>query len=73
MSEATASSLILWPFEAIWWLVSTILSLTGRLVIIVLGVVFMLAGGLISATLIGAVLGIPILFFGVLLVLRGLF
>jgi hypothetical protein len=63
----------MWPFEALWWLVTTILALTGRFIVVVLGAVLMLIGGLISATLVGAMIGIPLLFFGVLLVLRGLF
>jgi hypothetical protein len=63
----------MWPFEALWWLVTTILALTGRFIVVVLGAFLMLIGGLISATLVGAMIGIPLLFFGVLLVLRGLF
>jgi len=73
MSDANRFSWIMWPFEALWWMVTTILELTGRLIAIVLGVVLMLVGGLISATLVGAILGIPLLLFGVLLVLRGMF
>ena len=73
MSDTNRFSWIMWPFEALWWLVTTILALTGRLIVVLLGVVLMLVGGLISATLVGAIIGIPLLFFGVLLVLRGLF
>lgn len=73
MSDTNRFSWVMWPFEALWWLVTTILSLTGRLIVVVLGAVLMLVGGLISVTLVGAIIGIPLLFFGVLLVLRGLF
>jgi len=73
MSDANRFSWIMWPFETLWWMVTTILELTGRLIAVVLGAVLMLVGGLISATLVGAIIGIPLLFFGVLLVLRGLF
>jgi hypothetical protein len=73
MSDANRFSWIMWPFEALWWMVTTILKLTGRFIAVVLGAVLMLVGGLISATLVGAILGIPLLFFGVLLVLRGMF
>ncbi len=73
MSDTKRFSWVMWPFEALWWLVTTILALTGRFIVVVLGAVLMLIGGLISATLVGAMIGIPLLFFGVLLVLRGLF
>ena len=73
MSDVNRFSWVMWPFEALWWLVTTILELTGRLIAVVLGAILMLVGGLISATLVGAILGIPLLFFGVLLVLRGMF
>ena len=73
MSGTNRFSWVMWPFEALWWLVTTILALTGRLIVVLLGVILMLVGGLISATLVGAIIGIPLLFFGVLLALRGLF
>lgn len=73
MSDTKRFSWVMWPFEALWWLVTTILALTGRFIVVVLGAFLMLIGGLISATLVGAMIGIPLLFFGVLLVLRGLF
>jgi hypothetical protein len=64
---------ILWPFVAIWRLLTWILGLTGRLVAIILGVVFMIVGVIISATVVGAIVGVPLVVFGFLLVLRGLF
>jgi hypothetical protein len=63
---------LLWPFVALWNLIATIVSLTGRLVAITLGLVLMLIGVLISITIIGAVVGIPLFVFGGLLVVRGL-
>jgi hypothetical protein len=63
----------LWPFWAIWRLVEFILILTGRLLAVVLGLVFMLVGFIISLTVIGALLGVPLFLFGLLLVFRGLF
>jgi hypothetical protein len=58
---------------AIWRLVAWIIETTGRLVAIILGGVFILVGVLVSLTLIGAVIGIPLAIFGLLLILRGLF
>lgn len=73
MTESSPMSWILWPFEALWGFVTWILELTGRLIAIVLGVVLMIAGLIVSITLVGAVIGIPMVFIGVLLILRGLF
>jgi hypothetical protein len=64
---------ILWPFIAIWRLLTWILEITGRLVAILLGCVFMIVGVIVSLTIVGAVVGVPIAIFGFLLVMRGLF
>jgi len=63
----------LWPFWAIWRLVTFIVELSGRLVAVILGVLLMVAGALVSLTVIGLVLGVPLIIIGFLLVLRGLF
>ncbi len=63
----------LWPFWAIWKLVATIIELTGRLVGLILGAVFILVGVVLTITIVGAVLGIPLALFGVLLMVRSLF
>ncbi len=65
--------LLLWPFWAIWRLVTLILALTGRLLAAVLGLVLMILGVLLTVTVVGAVIGIPLIVFGFLLVLRGIF
>lgn len=63
----------LWPFWALWRLVTWILELTGRLVAVLLGFILMLAGVLVSLTVIGLIIGVPLFLVGILLVLRGLF
>lgn len=63
----------LWPFVALWRLVTGILQLTGRLLAIVLGVALMIIGVVVTVTVVGAVIGIPLIIFGFLLVMRGLF
>lgn len=62
-----------WPFRALWRLVTGILEVTGRLVAVVLGLAFLIVGAILSATVIGALVGVPLAFFGMLLILRGLF
>lgn len=60
------------PFALVWNLVAWIVNLTGRLIAVILGLVFLIVGGLLTITVIGAILGIPMIVFGLLLVIRGL-
>jgi hypothetical protein len=64
---------ILWPFIALWKLLAGLIGLTGRLVAVIIGAVLMLVGGIVSLTVVGAVIGIPLAVLGLLIVLRGLF
>jgi hypothetical protein len=64
---------ILWPFTALWQLVTWILEMTGRFVAVTMGFVFIAVGVLISLTFFGAIIGVPLALLGLLLVLRGLF
>lgn len=68
-----AGAWFLWPFVALWRLLTWILEWTGRLVAIVLGIVLIIAGAVVSITVIGAVIGVPLALFGFMLLLRGLF
>ena len=63
----------LWPFAAIWTLLAVIVELTGRLVAMILGFVLMIVGVLVSLTVIGAIVGIPLAIIGLLLFLKGIF
>jgi hypothetical protein len=64
---------ILWPFVAFWKLLAGIIGLTGRLVAATIGLVLMIVGIIVSLTIVGAIVGIPLIVFGFLLILRGLF
>jgi hypothetical protein len=66
-------NLLAWPFVALWRLVGLVFELTGRFVAILVGIVLMLVGALLTATVIGAIVGVPLLAFGLLLIVRGLF
>jgi len=72
-SENEATPWFLWPFVAIWRLLTAIIELTGRLVAVILGLMLMIVGVVISLTIIGAVIGIPLIISCFLLLLRGLF
>lgn len=63
----------LWPFAAIWKLLAVIVELTGRLVAMILGIVLMIVGAIISLTIVGAIVGIPLAIIGLLLFLKGIF
>lgn len=63
----------LWPFAAIWKLLAVIVELTGRFVAMVLGLVLILVGVIVSLTIIGAIVGVPLAIIGLLLLLRGIF
>jgi hypothetical protein len=63
---------LLWPVVALWRLVAGIITLTGRFVAILLGAVLIFVGLLVSLTIVGAIVGIPLALLGLLLVVRGL-
>ena len=73
MSERGGTSWLFWPFTALWRMVTWILAFTGRILAIVLGLTFLIVGFLLKVTVVGAILGVPMLLFGLLLILRGLF
>jgi len=50
-----------------------IANLTGILLAILLGIVFMIVGWFLISTIIGAFIGIPLFIFGLLLLIRGLY
>jgi hypothetical protein len=64
---------ILWPFYAVWKLVTLILTITGRILCAILGIAMMTAGVAISLSVVGAIVGIPLAAFGFLLAVRALF
>ena len=63
----------LWPFVALWKLLAVIVEMTGRFVAMVLGVVFIIVGVIVSLTIVGAIIGVPLAIIGLLLLLRGMF
>ncbi len=75
MSESTDTHtpILLWPFYAIWRLLTFMLSVVGRLICSVLGIGMMIAGVLITMSVVGAPLGIPLASLGFLLLIRALF
>ena len=64
---------LLWPFKALMDLIEGIIKLTGRLVAAVIGLAIMIVGVVLTALVITAPLGIPMIVFGFLLMVRGIF
>lgn len=65
--------ILFFPFIAVWKLFEFIVKATGRLVAAILGLVLMIVGVVLCCTIVGAVLGVPIIIFGFTLMLRGFF
>jgi len=63
----------LWPFAALWKLLAVIVELTGRFVAMVLGIVLIIVGVIVSLTIVGAIVGVPLAIIGLLLLFRGMF
>ncbi len=75
MSDSTDTHIpiLLWPFYAIWRVLTFILSVVGRLICSIVGIGMMIAGVLITMSIVGAPLGIPLASLGFLLLIRALF
>lgn len=75
MNDSTQSNvpILLWPFYAIWRLLTFILNVVGRLLCALLGIAIMIGGIAITLSVVGAPLGIPLASLGFLLLVRALF
>jgi hypothetical protein len=65
--------ILLWPFYAIWRLLTFVVELIGRLLCALLGIGLMIAGVTITLSIIGAPVGIPLASVGFLLLVRSIF
>lgn len=66
------AAVIAFPFRLLWGLTSWIFNVLGRLLATVLGVALMIVGIVLTLTIVGAPLGIPLALVGTLLVLKGI-
>lgn len=71
--DETRVPILLWPLYAIWRLLTLVLNVVGRLLCALLGLGLMIGGVLITLSVIGAPLGIPLASLGFLLLVRALF
>lgn len=63
----------LWPFVALWRLLSGVVGLAGRLVLLVIGFVLVVIGAVLTITVVGSVIGLPLALVGLLLMVRSIF
>jgi hypothetical protein len=63
---------LLKPFAWLWNLIARIVLFTGRMLAVIIGLVLMLLGVILTITIVGAIVGIPVFIIGLLLVVRGL-
>jgi len=63
----------LWPLAALFDALGALVCLAGRLVVVLLGLVSMIAGGVATATVVGAPIGVPLFVVGLMLTVRGIF
>ncbi len=71
--EEKSTHWLLWPFVAVWSLLTWVLKVTGRIICGVLGLAFMFVGVTMALSVVAAPLGIPIAILGILFVVRALF
>ncbi len=72
-SSETHIPILLWPFYAVWRLLTFVMSAVGRLLCAVIGIGIMVAGVVLTMTVVGAPVGIPLASVGFLLLIRALF
>jgi hypothetical protein len=63
----------LWPFSALWRLLTFVLNLTGRIITAIIGLIIVIIGMILSVTIFAAPIGIPMIILGILLMLRSIF
>jgi len=67
------NSCLLWPIVAPFRLACLFFKSAGRLMLVIFGFVSIMAGVIVSFTIVGACIGIPLILLGISLILRGLF
>ena len=75
MNDSTQGNvpILLWPFYAIWRMLTFVLGVVGRLLCALIGIGIMIVGVAIALSVVGAPLGIPLASLGFLLLIRAIF
>ncbi|MGB5579994.1 MAG: hypothetical protein WBM68_05485 [Woeseia sp.] len=70
---ANPTPLLLMPFVLLWRILGFVITLSGRIVCALLGLILMIAGVVLTMSVVAAPIGIPVSIFGFLLLIRALF
>ena len=62
-----------WPFRMVWSFIGIVFLRIGKLLSMLLGVILAAIGVALCCTIIGAILGVPLVVLGVAMFLRSLF
>ena len=62
-----------WPFRMVWSLVGIIFLGIGKLLSMILGLILAVVGVALSCTIVGAIIGVPLVVLGVSMFFRSLF
>lgn len=72
-SNYPRTPLVLLPFTLLWRIVSWGVEAVGILMGLLVGFILMVVGAALCLTVIGSVVGVPLLFLGVLITLRAIY
>jgi hypothetical protein len=67
------TNVLVFPFMVLWRLLEFVIGLTGRLLALAIGLCLLLVGALLTATVLGAIVGVPLMLLAVLLLIRAIF
>lgn len=73
MGEEFNMRILFWPVIMIWKVFGSLVSLTSRLLVAIFALLFMLVGVILTITIVGGIIGIPLFVIGTMLLLRSLF
>ncbi|NLN49794.1 MAG: hypothetical protein GX154_12075 [Clostridiales bacterium] len=65
--------ILLFPFILSWKIAAYMLKLTGKLLVVILGFIVLALGILLSLTIVGAIVGIPMIIIGFAMIIKGIF
>lgn len=71
--DARGVPCLLWPVAALWRLLTGLIGLVGRLAVLAIGFVLTVVGVVLTLTVVGAIVGIPLALLGILLMVRSIF
>lgn len=61
------ADMLLWPFKAVFRLVFFVIELVGRFLAALIGMLLIAVGVLVSMTIVGAIVGVPLVIVGITL------